>query len=219
LKCVEACATGALDIVGKYMRIQDVVGVIEQDRPFYSASDGGVTLSGGEPTLQFSFSKALLEECRKRGISTAIETSGYCSWRKLDKLSEFVDLFLFDIKVLHRNKHFLLTSVSNEIILRNLEELAKSKRKIVIRYPLIPQHNDMKGDIKALAIHVRNLNLKYDAISEVDLLPYHRYGTYKYHLLGVKYKLENLAPPTDTEISKIKKLLSETLNINIQIGG
>ena len=219
LKCTEACAAGALELIGKYMKVRDVVDVIEQDRPFYSMSDGGVTLSGGEPTLQFNFSKSLLKECKKRGIHTAVETSGYCSWKDLSELEEFTDIFLFDIKILDRKKHFLFTSAFNDIVLKNLKALAKSKKKIVIRYPLIPHHNDKIEDLEALANLILDLRSEYDAVDELDLLPYHKYGIYKYDLLNTKYKLKNLTLYKDSEIIRVKDFLSRYLNIKIQIGG
>ena len=218
-KCTRTCPTGALELIGKYMKVQEVVKVIEQDMPFYTMSNGGITLSGGEPVLQFNFSKALLKECKQRGIHTAIETSGHCNWENLRELSEYADLFLFDIKVLDRTKHCLFTSVSNEIVLENLEALAKLKKKIVIRYPLIPQRNDSDEDIDALANFVKNLVSKYDVINELDLLPYHRYGLYKYDLLGIDYKLINLPPLADSEVKVIKEKLAKHVNLKIQVGG
>jgi pyruvate formate lyase activating enzyme len=219
LKCTGTCVTGALELVGKFMKATDVMEIIEQDRSFYDSSGGGVTLSGGEPTLQFRFSKELLKECKKRSISTAIETSGYCNRKNIEELSQFVDLFLYDIKVLNRTKHLLYTGVSNNTILENLEALAKLKKKITLRYPLIPQHNDGDEDIDALINFINALTSKYDVINELDLLPYHKYGLYKYALLGVDYKLKSLTSPSDREMEWMKEKLSKHLTIKIQVGG
>lgn len=209
----------ARELVGKYMKVQDVMKLLEQDEPFYKVSGGGITLSGGEPTVQPEFSNELLKECKKRGLHTAVETSGFCEWKKLSELGEFVDLFLYDIKVLNGEKHSLFTGVPNDLILKNLKKLAKLRKNIVIRYPLIPEHNDGNEDIDALIDLVVELNSKDDIIDEIDLLPYHRYGFYKYELLGIDYKLKSLAVPTKDKVNEIKKKLSEALCIKIKVCG
>jgi pyruvate formate lyase activating enzyme len=84
---------------------------------------------------------------------------------------------------------------------------------------LIPHHNDKNEDIEALANLIVDLESKYDAIDELDLLPYHKYGIYKYDLLAIGYKLKDLTPPTDREINRVKELLRKRLNMKIQIGG
>jgi pyruvate formate lyase activating enzyme len=219
IRCVAICKRKAIELVGRYMTVQNVVEIVEKDMHFYTASGGGITLSGGEPTFQYEFSKKLLQECKKRGINTAIETNGHCEEKRLIGLSEFTDLFLYDIKVLEGNKHLKLIGVRNDIILKNLSALAKLGKKIIIRYPLIPKNNDKDEDISALADLVLDLHSEYGVIEELAILPYHRYGTYKYALLGIDYRLRKLKPHTDCQISGFKEKLSGLLDTKVKIGG
>jgi pyruvate formate lyase activating enzyme len=218
-RCLEICVARAIELLGKRMSVEEVMNVIEEDKIFYAVSGGGVTLSGGEPAFQFDFSMELLKECRKRGVHTAIETSGYTKWAVLKKLGEFVDLFLYDIKVIDRKKHIAFTGVPNDIILRNLERLVESGKSTIIRYPLIPEHNDSNEDIDALTNLAFNLNSKNNIINEVHIMPYHRYGAYKYNLLRINYKLKNLRSPAQDEVNRVKEKILKELNIEVKIGG
>jgi pyruvate formate lyase activating enzyme len=218
-QCLYACAAKALELFGTRMTVYEVVKVVEQDRPFYVTSNGGVTLSGGEPMLQFEFSKELLKEFKSRSIHTAIETSGYAKWSIIEDFSKFVDLFLYDIKVVDRTKHLSFTGVPNDIILKNLERLVELRKNVIIRYPLIPEHNDSDEDIDALIRLILNLNSKNNLINEAHILPYHRYGVYKYKLMSTNYKLESLRPPTEDKVRGVREKILKELGIKVKIGG
>lgn len=147
-KCVDACLNSALSIVGEVKTISELVEIVEEDRAFYEASGGGVTLGGGEVLMQPEAASSLLMACKQEGINTAIETCGYSKLESVLKVAEFTDLFLFDIKHINSDKHFELTGVRNEQILENLKELLRRKYKVKIRMPLLKGVNDRKEDIE-----------------------------------------------------------------------
>ena len=195
--CVEACEYGALTMIGKKMSVEDVMKIVERDRPFYNSSGGGMTVSGGECLYQPVFTESLLSEAKKRGISTCIETSGYASSKKLRELAKYVDIFLFDCKQMNSATHQEVTGVSNELILNNLKMLDCLSKKIVLRLPIIPGINNEEE-------HFRGVGELADSLAHVlylEVLPYHPLGLSKAALIQRKMPYEA------TEIPK-----SETVN-------
>jgi pyruvate formate lyase activating enzyme len=182
------------------MTVSAVVREIEKDVVFYDESGGGVTLSGGEPLAQPHFVDALLEACVGRRIHTVVDTCGLVDKNVLFCLSEKVDLFLYDLKVLDPVKHQKYAGVSNDSILENLEALARRKKPIVVRFPVIPGINDGAEDIRQMAAFLSRLGLL-----RIDLLPYHRIGLEKYRRLGMQYRLEGLEPPSADHVGQIAR--------------
>ena len=178
------CPTGALDIYGKEMTVREVMDRVDNDSAFYSHGGGGLTLSGGEPFMQGEFAIELLREAKKRRISTAAETCGYCDREILRQAAKLLDYVLFDIKLMDVERHILHTGVSNELILENLVMLFDVFPKLHkhIRTPVIPSVNDNEEDIYKIKKYLdgRN-NYSY------ELLPYHRFGERKYELLERQY--------------------------------
>jgi pyruvate formate lyase activating enzyme len=122
--CAETCFPGALKMSGEAMTVGDDDDEVEKDRVFFDVSDGGVTLTGGEITLQPRFACHVLRACQDRGIHTAVETTGYAPWWVLQALADVTDLFLYDLKQIDDARHRELTGVSNSLILKNLRGLA-----------------------------------------------------------------------------------------------
>ncbi len=118
-KCAEACCTCALEMCGKRISVKEAADEAEKDKAFYDNSGGGVTLSGGEPLLQAEFAAALLEECKKRGMHTAVETAGNVSWKAVEGVMPHTDLFLYDIKVADPVRHKEVTGCGNRLIIAN----------------------------------------------------------------------------------------------------
>ena len=195
-KCVEVCPTGARVIVGELMTVEDVYQVVSKDTLFYRNSGGGVTASGGEPTHQPEFLKALLTRCQEAGLHTVLDTCGLVDWKTLEEILEYVDLVLFDLKHMDSEVHRKLTDVGNEIILKNLESMAKFS-SVVVRIPLIPGYTDSKENIEASGQFLSRIG-----ISRVDVVPYHQLGMGKYERLGKKYALSGVEAMSDerTEI-------------------
>ena len=140
--CENTCPSRAIAIVGQVKTISELMAVIEQDRFFYESSGGGVTLGGGEALAQPEAALNLLMSCKKAGINTAIETTGFTSLEILQKVAECIDLFLYDIKHMDTQKHYEGTGVHNEQILNNLQWLLENRYNVKVRVPLLKGFND-----------------------------------------------------------------------------
>jgi pyruvate formate lyase activating enzyme len=143
-KCAEACPAGAIELLGKTISVDELLVELLKDRAYYEKSGGGVTLSGGEPTLQADFAEALLRGLKENDIATALDTCGLCSSATLDRLLPFTDLVLYDLKLYDADQHRQYTGSPNPQILANLLHLLDVKHsqswpfKLWIRTPLIP---------------------------------------------------------------------------------
>lgn len=209
-KCTESCFSGALQVTGKLMTVNEVMEEVLRDNVFYELSNGGVTLSGGDPVFQHDFSAAILERSKAEGLHTAIETSANCSWKALSKLLPVTDLVMMDIKHLHPTRHLEATGASNKRILDNARRLAESGKPLIIRVPVIPTVNDEPEEIQAIARLVRAFqNLQY-----LELLPFHRLGEGKYHALGLDYRSSRLkAPPRE----KMRQLAAQAGECGVEV--
>jgi len=201
--CVNVCPTKALELAATKMTYKDVFKEVIKDKIFYDKSNGGVTISGGEPSLHMEFLNYISKACRERNIHIAIETCGYCEWDSMNKIGELFDFIYYDIKQINEKKHIKFTTKSNKIILSNLRKLLNkyhSKTDIVLRYPLIPGCNDSKGDLDNLIYFLKSL----DHIVKIEILPYHRLGISKYQKLGRKYYLNDIKPPDNKKIEDVE---------------
>lgn len=177
-KCVDVCPNEARRLIGKHMTVDDVTREVFRDMRFYENSEGGVTLSGGEPAAQPDFALAILRRCREARIHTALDTCGYASWSVMEKLLEYTDLVLYDIKHMNQTKHREGTGKTNRLILNNARRIHK-QRPMRVRVPLIHGFNDCFHDVKAIAQFVRR---ELGSVP-MDLLPYNRMGEVKYERL------------------------------------
>jgi pyruvate formate lyase activating enzyme len=212
--CAEKCPSGSLTIKGEWRNVNSVLAEVLEDMPFYMQSNGGITLSGGEPLLQKDFCKALLEAAKKFSISTALDTSGYVKWSIIEELLPTVDLFLFDVKCYSETLHRVLTGVSNRQILTNLNLLLLKKAPVQIRIPVIPGKNDKVKEIEAISHFIAERNPQIN----VDLLPYHFYAEQKYKRLGRQYSLQGLQPPTRDQL-KILIDIIEKAGLKVSVPG
>ncbi len=206
-KCEEECLYEAIEIAGKEKSVDEVIDEVLKDKIFYETSNGGITLSGGEPLLQYDFSLELLKRAKTEGIHTAIETCGYASEEKLIEIASFVDLFLFDYKITDAQQHKKYTGVSNEKIISNLKLLNSLGKQIILRCPIIPGINDTDEHFSAIA----NLANELNSVLEVNIEPYHPLGKSKAEKLGKEYELSGLDFTTDEQTQKwIKDVASKT---------
>jgi pyruvate formate lyase activating enzyme len=185
--CVENCPNHALQRIGRQMSAEQVIDEVEKDAPFYARSSGGLTLSGGEPLMQADFALAILQEAKRRHLHTTLETCGYGAWTALQSLAGYCDQIYFDIKHLDDKKHRQGTGRSVQPILHNLRQLRKyfPQLAVHVRTPLIPDFNHDSQAINQIIDFILPLNVSY------EILPYHRLGRDKYHLLGRLYELED----------------------------
>ncbi len=110
-------------MVGYEISVDDVMKIVEKDRVFYDESNGGVTFSGGEPLLQINFLLELLKRCKKSNIHTVVDTSGAASWKDFEKIRNYVDLFLYDLKLIDDDLHQKYTGVSNKRAHKNIMKI------------------------------------------------------------------------------------------------
>lgn len=193
--CVTTCPTGALSLVGRRMDVPSVMAEVAADAVYYAQTGGGMTVSGGEPLLQFDFLYALLQDARARGIHTCVETCGYTDREKLEVLLGLVDLFLFDIKYTDEAAHIRYTGVSNRPILENLAFLCEYGASVRLRCPIVPDINDTDAHIRGVAALTR----RFPELLGVDVLPYHNMGRDKWRQLGKEYSLMRLENPDGIE--------------------
>jgi pyruvate formate lyase activating enzyme len=214
-KCVEACHESALSISGEVKTISELFQIVEEDRAFYDISGGGITLGGGEVLMQPEAAANLLMVCKKEGINTAIETSGYAKLEDVLQVAEFTDLFLFDIKHMDSDRHFELTGVRNELILSNLKELLSRRFNVRIRMPLIKGMNDSKDEIESVARFLLPYK-DYKNFKGIDLLPYHKFGVNKYNQLDKSYPVEGDPSLNSDELASIESWISKYgLQVNV----
>ena len=199
--CAENCPAGALGLSGESLGLDQIMAEVLKDTVFYRRSGGGVTLSGGEVTMQAEFAAALLQECRSQGIHTAMETSGHCSWPDLQGILRHTDLLLYDLKAFTPSLHAELTGVDNRRILENAALAARSGASMIIRIPLIPGCNDAPEELRGIAGFIKE---RLPMVSEVHLLPYELIGVAKYERLGKPYSLEKAEPPGPEQIERAK---------------
>lgn len=193
---------GALKKVAQDMTVDEVFKTVMKDEKFYRNSGGGVTLSGGEILLNSGFAIKLFERLKEEYIDTAIETTGFGSYKELEKLAKLTDTVLFDIKHIDSEKHKQYTSVPNELILENLEKLSKWHKKIIMRFPFIKGINDDDKNIHETAKILKKLNL-----FEVHILPYHTMGLEKYRKLRQPYPMKTLEKHTQSELENVLKIM------------
>jgi pyruvate formate lyase activating enzyme len=187
---------------------------ILKDRVFFRNTAGGVTLSGGEPTMYPEFVSRLLKLCREEGIYTAIETCGYTSWKSLEKVAKSTDLFLYDIKAIDPKKHREWTGAGNRLILSNARKLAQIKKKMIIRVPLIPGVNDDEEEFKRIVEFAKSL----ETVETMHLLPFHHIGRSKYETLDMDYAVGGLKEPDEEKIEKCRRI-GEEAGLRVDVGG
>lgn len=193
------------ETIGKIYTIDQLLYEIEKDRVFFEQSNGGVTLSGGEPLQQYDFALQLLKECNSRDLHTCVDTSGHISNNKITEIAEYTNLFLYDLKHIDNNQHIKYTGVSNKQILSNLRLLDSIGKEIWIRYPLIPGVNDDESEL----LKLMELLSKLENTHPLSILPYHKIGSHKYEKFGIDYKMNGIEEPDNEYIGIINRRFIE----------
>jgi pyruvate formate lyase activating enzyme len=183
--CADACHANAKKRIGRWMRRRDLVQEIEKDAIVYRNSGGGVTVGGGEPTLQPGFVAALLQDCRSLCINTAIETCGYGDWNDISAVFAHADHVFFDLKCMDEDVHTRITGVSNASILENAQRVLDMGKRITFRIPLIPGLNDCEDNIAKTADFVASAG----GDAALEFLSYHRLGEDKFSWMDREYAL------------------------------
>jgi len=212
--CADACPTGARRLAGETMSVDQAVREGLRDRVFYDASGGGVTFSGGEPLRQSDFVIAALEEFRKRGVHTAIDTCGLVERGVLLAAADVTDLFLYDIKHMDEAIHRAWAGASNARALANLEALSGVHDAIWVRIPLIPGVNDDPSNLSRTAEFISSL----PGVERVSLLPYHRLGSEKRARIGMDEEPLSIEEPGQ-DLLRDAAAVFETAGVHTTIGG
>jgi pyruvate formate lyase activating enzyme len=185
--CEEACPAGALEVIGREWTVEALYAEVAKDRAFYETSGGGVTVSGGEPVMQAEFVEAFLRLCREGGIHTAVDTCGHADWGIYQRLLPFVDLVLYDLKIMDRERHREATGVYPDRILENAKRIAEKGTPMWVRTPVVPGYTDDEDNIARLAVYIRD---ELSTVERWDLLAYTNLGQPKYCRLGLPYPLD-----------------------------
>ncbi len=210
--CTDTCYAEALVLVGDDMTVDQVMQEVLADRAFYESSNGGITLSGGEPALQADFSYAILERSKAEGLHTAIETDANYRWEIFERLLEVTDLVMSDIKHMNPEIHKACTGVTNTLIIENHKRLMETTKPVILRTPVVPTVNANADDIAAIAAYVRDLceirkaSKNPSSCPSLELLPFHRLAADKYRSLDLDYKAVNLTSPSKEQMLKLTEV-------------
>lgn len=212
-KCTLRCPTGSLKTVGKRISTEDVIKEVLEDKFFYESSEGGVTLSGGEPMFQPHFALDIAKTAKENGLHVCMETSGFCNSEHLEQILPFVDLFLFDYKATGDEQHQKYTGVSQMPILDNLYLIDRLGANIILRCPIIPDRN-LNPEHVAGIIDVAG---KLSHLLEIHLEPYHNIGISKRTSLGINTNNQMLTPPTNEELHSIAKEIQDKTHVTTTV--
>lgn len=201
--CAEACPAQALIQSSQELTEEELAIELKKDIHYYRQSNGGITFSGGEPLLQSSSIGKLLSFIKQDRIHIAVDTAGNVPWENISQIIDDVDLFLYDIKFSDEKKHKEATGSSNRKVFSNLEQIAKLRKRIWVRIPIIRGWNDSEEEITAIAQRIQ----EYRCIESVGLLPFHRLGEAKYRQLGRDYPARELSPPDEYRIDELQQVL------------
>jgi pyruvate formate lyase activating enzyme len=205
-KCVEVCPSGSLKIAGKSVTVEEIFEEIMKDEIFYRYSSGGVTFSGGEPTLYIEFISEVCKKLKEVKIHTNIETNGMFDYKKFENLLlPYLDLIFFDIKFIDKNLHKKYTGCENEIILENFSKLCLNPNTPVLpRVPLIPDITNTEENLKDIANF-----LKKNSVKKLQILPYNPLWLDKAIGIGQKILYERGKSMSKEEIEKAKNIFLE----------
>jgi len=191
------CLSKALTIAGEWKNTGALLHEVEKDMPFYLQSNGGVTLSGGEPLAREHDLTAFLKELRMRNIHVAIETSLHVEWNKIRRSLGYIGTYLIDLKHTDKKKFKEYTGGNLNLVLRNLNKLADAGEHIIIRIPVIPEFNHTQSEIHGII----NYTVDLEMVREVHFIPYHTLGIEKYRMLGLNYEMGTHRPVDHSQLA------------------
>lgn len=216
-KCAGVCLYGAVKKYGLQLSVADVLQEINRDEIFYYHSGGGVTISGGEPLSQPLFTAAILRECRKNGIHTAIESSFHLDYKNIEASLPWLDLLYVDIKHMDSGMHLDWVGEGNRQVLENIKRVDQSSYPldIIVRIPLIPGYNDSDQNLGDTVNFCSSLK----KLKAIELLPYHRLGSDTYSHLGIVYQGYDLVAPTREHLLERAAMMQRKFpQLNVWVG-
>ncbi len=208
--CSKGCYAEALEVMGKEVTVKEILDEVIRDKGIYQSSGGGLTVTGGEPFAQPIFLRELLQEAKKCGLHTAIESCMYAEWEQIEACLSDIDFIFMDFKILDEEKHRFYTGIGTEKIRNNMKKIssycADHSLKFAIRTPVIPGVNDSPEEIGGIADWIRE-NL--EGISDYQLLPYHRLGRGKYANIQKIYQLPDVKAPEKEKMWELEAEISK----------
>jgi pyruvate formate lyase activating enzyme len=211
-ECTNECPSTALHMWGEWWTLEDLYHDIQKDKVYYTQSNGGITVSGGEPTAQSEFIINFLKKCQENDISTALDTCGYASGNIYEEILPHVDLVLLDIKEIDSDKHREFTGVPNDLILKNAiwisEHIKENNKKMWIRTPIIPNYTATEKNIEGIGGFIVN-ELK-NIPERWDLLSFNNLCTAKYERLDMEWPLRDVPLMTNEEIERLYQIAMQT---------
>ncbi|MFX0010564.1 MAG: glycyl-radical enzyme activating protein, partial [Candidatus Hermodarchaeota archaeon] len=208
--CVEACPSTTLTMLGQWWDLDTLFHEIEKEKIFFDKAKGGITVSGGEPTIQHEFLLKLFKLCKENGISTALDTCGYSSKKVYQELLPYVDIVLLDIKVIDPKEHEEYCGVSNEVILENAKWMAEYVKEngiiMWIRTPIIPHYTATEENIKKIGQFI--VNELHNIPDKWDLLSFNKLCEIKYSRLGISWILKDERLMTTEEMDNFLEIAS-----------
>ncbi|MBW1641953.1 MAG: glycyl-radical enzyme activating protein [Deltaproteobacteria bacterium] len=205
--CADACPSTAMELIGQKWELDDLVNEVIKDKAYFDKSGGGITLSGGEPTMQSDFAAMFLQKLRGIGIHTALDTCGLCSKSSLEKLLPYSSMVLFDVKEINPDKHETFTGSKTGTIHENLiftAEFIKSHiypQTLWIRTPLIPGATASKENIKGIG-HFIASHLG-DIVDRWELCAFNNLCKDKYIRLGLEWPFKDKELLLESFISEL----------------
>lgn len=205
-RCLYCANPDTIDLKGESTEttIEEILRLAMNEKAFFGKK-GGVTFSGGEPTLQAKALIPLFRQLKEQGIHICVDTNGSLWNEDVEELLNLTDLVLLDIKEFNNARHKTLTERSNEQTLRTADWLEKNEKPFWLRYVLVPGYSAFEEDIRALGEHFRN----YQMIQRVEILPYHTLGVHKYEVMGKEYSLKGVKENTPEQQETAKTLFEE----------
>lgn len=212
--CATACPANALELLGRTLTGDELVREVLKDRAYFEASGGGVTLSGGEPTLQATFAKTFLQRMRAEGVPTALDTCGLMSPATLETLLPYVDLVLYDLKEIDSEKHRAFTGQPNTTILENARLLRRlmaehtPATRLWIRTPLIPGATATRENLLGLGAFIANT--LDGAVERWELCAFNNLCRDKYRRLGLTWAFAATPLMTAEELAEMEHWARES---------
>lgn len=212
-QCLPVCPSRAFRLLGKEMTATQVMEDVLRDSMFFQPH-GGLTLTGGEPSLQPYFAYEILRQAKAAGIHTAIETCGAAPQINFGLLLPYLDLILFDLKHLDPEMHLRMTGQDNKLVLQNLNFLLNKDTCLIIRIPIIPGFNADKSCLNEMARFI----CSFDKELDVHLLSYHTLGKNKYAALGKPYPMGDVEVLKPGEMEVYAEIFRKA-GIHVTLGG
>ncbi len=204
-KCIEVCLNEARSMAGEEMTVEEAFDKVQQDKLFFG-KDGGITITGGEPLVQWEFTRELFRMCKEDGIHTCIETCGFADWEKVCEVMKYVDLVLYDVKHMDPQQHRICTGHDNRRIMENLRRISQELDKnIIVRVPVIPGYNATVANMKAMGKFIQE---EVPTCDEVNLLPFHNMGESKLQQLEEHSDFSSRVP-TDEEMRELREAVAQ----------